>query len=76
MGITLLPIEIGTRVIAYAICTKASDRYPFVGTVENNLGNSYKIRFDKPVWGNQEVGYFDPDRVRPLNALERMAEET
>ena len=65
----------GTRVMAYAIAYHPSERNPVWGVVEHFNGVSYTVRLDKP-WHGQEVGYFEPDRVRPLNALERLAEES
>lgn len=65
----------GTRVMAYATAYHPNERHPVWGVVETFNGSSYTVRLDTP-WHGQKVGYFSPDRVRPLNALERLAEES
>jgi hypothetical protein len=65
----------GTRVMAYAVAYHPSERHPVWGVVEAWNGLTYAVRLDKP-WHGQALGYFDLDRVRPLNALERLAEES
>jgi len=68
-------IPVGTRVMAYAVRYHPSERHPVWGVVERDSGVVYTVRLDRP-WFEQEVGYFSTDRVRPLNALERLAEES
>jgi hypothetical protein len=66
----------GTTIIVYAIIYSiASGWEPCRGVIESFFGSTYAVRLDTP-WYGQPVGYFDRNRVRPANALERLAKET
>jgi hypothetical protein len=64
----------GTSVIAYAVSYFAEERHPCCGIVESFIGSTYTVRLDPP-WHGQAIGYFNRNRVRPINALERLVKE-